>query len=314
MSVVKKKVILPTDNSEIDVQTDMQQQIIYRVADLAFEIQTPDAGRTRKLLDTFAPFEVQDADSLIFTFTGGAELVAPDTAPSEVVTEPYFPDRVYNVWTQPNGFLVELKDGDSHFLMEADRSWRHVRSTFSMTDMAEFSHLGGFIRTAYCMAALPHRAYRIHASVTELNGNALLFLGPSGTGKSTHSRLWREYVKGCSLLNDDEPIVRLSEDCKQAWIYGSPWSGKTPCYRNIRANIVAMVFLFQHPENILRKADALESVDFMMKSCSALRSDPESKQILFNLMLDTLSVVPMYRLDCRPDREAVSLTETLMPQ
>lgn len=78
MSVVKKKVILPTDNSEIDVQTDMQQQIIYKVADLAFEIQTPDAGRTRKLLDTFAPFEVQDADSLIFTFTGGAELVAPE--------------------------------------------------------------------------------------------------------------------------------------------------------------------------------------------------------------------------------------------
>ena len=63
-------------------------------------------------------------------------------------------------------------------------------------------------------------------------------MGKSGTGKSTHSRLWLENVPGATLLNDDNPIVRLT--LVGAIVYGSPWSGKTPCYKNESAPLAGV--------------------------------------------------------------------------
>ena len=64
----------------------------------------------------------------------------------------------------------------------------------------------------------------LHGSCIVYKGKAVLFLGESGTGKSTHTRLWRENIAGSKLLNDDSPIVRYEEG--GVWVYGSPWSGK----------------------------------------------------------------------------------------
>jgi serine kinase of HPr protein (carbohydrate metabolism regulator) len=64
------------------------------------------------------------------------------------------------------------------------------------------------------MASALFSTLKLHASVIEKEGRALLFLGKSGTGKSTHSRLWQQYVPGCSLLNDDEPVVRVNDEQK----------------------------------------------------------------------------------------------------
>ena len=68
-----------------------------------------------------------------------------------------------------------------------------------------------------------------HASVVSCHGKAYMFLGPSGTGKSTHSQLWIKHIEGSRLINDDNPVVRLQDDGR-VMVYGSPWSGKTPCY------------------------------------------------------------------------------------
>ena len=78
-------------------------------------------------------------------------------------------------------------------------------------------------------------------------GNGYAFLGKSGTGKSTHSQLWLRYLEGYELLNDDHPIIRLVND--EVIIYGSPWSGKTPCYKNKQARLKAVVRLEQASEN-----------------------------------------------------------------
>jgi energy-coupling factor transporter ATP-binding protein EcfA2 len=152
---------------------------------------------------------------------------------------------------------------------------------------------------------------KLHASVIEKEGRALLFLGKSGTGKSTHSRLWQQYVPGCSLLNDDEPVVRVN-DKQEVWVYGTPWSGKTPCYRNDEARVAAFVLLHQAPENRLTKLSAKEALFTLFASSSMLRSDVQHKNAVFATLAAILEQVPVYRLDCRPDREAVSLTETLL--
>ncbi len=93
------------------------------------------------------------------------------------------------------------------------------------------------------MTAANHQTIKIHASVIEKGGKALVFMGKSGTGKSTHSRNWLKFVPDCQLLNDDEPIIRVLND-GSVRVYGAPWSGSTPCYRNASAEVAAFVRLY----------------------------------------------------------------------
>ena len=81
----------------------------------------------------------------------------------------------------------------------------------------------------YGLMTLPYGTIAVHSSCIVYRDRAVLFLGESGTGKSTHTRLWREHVEGAFLLNDDSPVLRVEDDVVR--VYGSPWSGKTPCYR-----------------------------------------------------------------------------------
>jgi energy-coupling factor transporter ATP-binding protein EcfA2 len=161
------------------------------------------------------------------------------------------------------------------------------------------------------MASALFSTLKLHASVIEKEGRALLFLGKSGTGKSTHSRLWQQYVPGCSLLNDDEPVVRVNDE-HEVMVYGTPWSGKTPCYRNEKARVTAFVLLRQSPENRLTKLSVKEAFFTLFASSSMMRSDVHHKNAVFTTLAAILEHVPVYRLDCRPDREAVSLTESLL--
>lgn len=96
--------------------------------------------------------------------------------------------------------------------------------------------------TMFNIAALERRAVAVHSSVISLDGRAVLFLGESGTGKSTHTRLWREHIPGARLLNDDSPIIRIAPEgaaeaasapaadtipaLQGVLACGSPWSGK----------------------------------------------------------------------------------------
>ena len=114
--------------------------------------------------------------------------------------------------------------------------------------------------TMFNIAALERRAVAVHSSVISLDGRAVLFLGESGTGKSTHTRLWREHIPGARLLNDDSPIIRIAPEraaeaasipaadtipaLQGVFACGSPWSGKTPCYRNVSNPIAGIVRAF----------------------------------------------------------------------
>mgnify|MGYP003226810706 CR=1 FL=1 len=92
---------------------------------------------------------------------------------------------------------------------------------------------------AYGVATAPFKTIAIHTSTIVCQSKAILFLGESGTGKSTHTRLWRKNIQGAVLLNDDSPILRIIDG--EPWIYGSPWSGKTPCYKNESYPLAACV-------------------------------------------------------------------------
>lgn len=142
----------------------------------------------------------------------------------------------------------------------------------------------------------------IHASTVRHLGKANIFLGQSGTGKSTHSHLWLEHIEGAELLNDDNPVVAVENGVPM--VYGTPWSGKTPCYRNTSAQIRAIVRLEQAPENSISPNKGLSAFTAFVGSVSSIRWNRPIMDCINSTAEQIVLACGVYTLRCRPDREA----------
>jgi hypothetical protein len=147
-----------------------------------------------------------------------------------------------------------------------------------------------------------------HSSVVSYQGKAYMFLGKSGTGKSTHSQLWLKYIEGTELVNDDNPVVRIIDG--EARVYGSPWSGKTPCYRNVDYPIGGIVKLKQAPFNEIRRMKAVEAYVALAMSISGMRWNTKMGDGLHHTENLLTATVPVWHLSCLPDQNAAELCQT----
>ena len=159
----------------------------------------------------------------------------------------------------------------------------------------------------FAFAAAPHAALEMHASVVTHSGRGFLFLGKSGTGKSTHTRLWLEHISGTELLNDDNPVLRIVDGV--ARVYGSPWSGKTPCYKAQDAPIGAIVRLSQAPQNRIERLSTVQAYASVMASCSGFRPIRTLADAQHETLSQIAQLVPCYHLDCLPDADAARLCQ-----
>ncbi len=174
------------------------------------------------------------------------------------------------------------------------------------SECADISTLVFSLWFAYSMLSAASHLTFVHASSVVYKGRVVLFLGESGTGKSTHARLWKQSIPDSNLLNDDSPIISLSDG--HAEVYGSPWSGKTPCYHNLHFPLAAIVRLSQAPINSMRRLSVLESFAALQPSLPpALMQDDCFSDMLNGTVSDVVSIVPIYSLQCLPDIDAAIL-------
>lgn len=166
--------------------------------------------------------------------------------------------------------------------------------------------LSSMLRVLFAQSLLLHSGVSLHASCVVLCGRAYLFLGKSGTGKSTHARLWAETFPGCRLLNDDNPVLRFSPDGKLL-ACGTPWSGKTPCYLDECHPVAGIVRLRQAGTNRFTPLADEEAFAALLPSCSSLRADPRLQEALFTTLIRVAGQVPVGLMDCRPDAAAARL-------
>lgn len=160
---------------------------------------------------------------------------------------------------------------------------------------------------AVAMAGLPLRAVPVHSSVVVCDGRAVMCLGESGTGKSTHTRLWLENIPGTHLLNDDSPIVRCVGN--EVRVCGSPWSGKTHCYRAEQYPIAGLLRLEQRKENTIRRLGTVEAFAALQPSCPpSLAKDERCMDLLVQFISNVLQYVPAYRMGCLPNADAARLS------
>ena len=155
----------------------------------------------------------------------------------------------------------------------------------------------------FALATADKDTLLFHAAVVSHEGRGYMFLGPSGTGKSTHARLWLQHIEGTELVNDDNPVVRGNR------VYGSPWSGKTPCYRNVSYPLGGIVLLSQAPYNKITRLGGLQAYAALVMSISGKRWDARIADGLHEAENKLVSHVPMWHLECLPDGAAAELCQ-----
>ncbi len=182
----------------------------------------------------------------------------------------------------------------------ADKSFRSAK--LSIWGSPKFS-IDNAMMLLYAFASAPYAALEMHASVIAHEGRGYLFLAKSGTGKSTQSRMWLRCIEGAKLLNDDNPIVRIMPD-GSVLVFGSPWSGKTPCYRNESYPVGAFVRIRRCSENRMTRLGVIEAYASLYSSCSGFKPDARMGDALHRSIEVAVSKVPCFVLDCLPDEDA----------
>ncbi len=158
----------------------------------------------------------------------------------------------------------------------------------------------------YAMVTADKRTVLFHAAVVSHEGRGYMFIGPSGTGKSTHAGLWRQAIPGAELVNDDNPVVRIDEDGR-AKVYGSPWSGKTPCYRNVGYPLGGVVALSQAPRNKIWRLNGINAYAALLTGISGKRWDRRIADGLHETEIELTESVPVWRMECMPDEAAAKI-------
>lgn len=163
---------------------------------------------------------------------------------------------------------------------------------------------------AYSFATLPHKTLLIHSSVIMKEGRAVMCLGESGTGKSTHTRLWLENVEGTERLNDDGPVVRVMADGKVR-VFGSPWSGKGAVYRQENCPIAGFLRLSQAPENRIARLSRIAAFGALLPSTlPTLQKEERTLDQICGALSEMILRVPTYALACLPNADAARLSYT----
>ena len=161
----------------------------------------------------------------------------------------------------------------------------------------------------FAFRTAPMMTLEMHAAVVVRDeAKGYLFLGHSGTGKSTHARQWLAAFDDAWLLNDDNPILRVMED-GEVRVYGSPWSGKTPCYKNAYARVGGIVKLSQAPHNKIRTISLPEAYAYMLSSASGMKMDRHMADCMYESIKYVITHVKCYHLDCLPNTEAAEVAQ-----
>ncbi|TDS13802.1 hypothetical protein [Sphingobacterium paludis] len=305
------------DSDTTTTQTREKVSLYYEIANLVMRVSLPQTISPDEVLPSFAPFlRDKDLGRMISTVAIQFGSLEDDVTSTKLLSEESL------VW----GDHFQFRESDAYYYTilragHGERAWT-MRSTkdFSRNEiyaveqeMYTTTVLPWLLMVTFAQAALPYDTVLIHASVVERAGQGVAFLGKSGTGKSTHSRLWLTTLADFQLLNDDNPALRIAED-NTIWIYGTPWSGKTPCYRDLGVRLQAVVRLTQAKTNSFAWKKGKEALITMLPSGSALRWNSGLFAAMTSIFQRVQEHVAIGNLHCLPNAEAAEICYTAVEQ
>lgn len=149
-----------------------------------------------------------------------------------------------------------------------------------------------------------------HGSVIAVDGEGYLFTAKSGTGKSTHTRLWREMLGDRAvMINDDKPFLRITPD--EIYVYGSPWNGKHHLGSNIDVPLKAICILERGVQNEIRRISPKEAVGMLLQQSNRPKR-PTLLPKYMDLLESVANIAAFYRLKCNTEPEAAEISYRAM--
>ena len=148
----------------------------------------------------------------------------------------------------------------------------------------------------------------VHGNTVAVDGQAYLFTAKCGTGKSTHTRLWRQaFGERAVMVNDDKPFLRFTGQGVLAC--GSPWSGKHGLDTNITVPLKGICLLERGPEPMIRRAQPRELLPMLLHQTYCPPSCRRQHAALVTALADT---VPLWQMACtREIQSALTAWETM---
>ena len=205
-------------------------------------------------------------------------------------------------WDMPTGAMRRFfADGDA-----ADRT-PDLKLTFTHSEEEE-----DWLRLHRLLseALIDRDVLLFHASAVALDGEGYAFTAPSGTGKSTHSALWKScFGDRLSYVNDDKPFLVFRGN--QVYVAGSPWMGKHGLGGNVTVPLRGIAVLKQAVENRISKLDPVEAYTALLQQVFLPPTRERTEKVL-SLLERAVTGVPCYRLECTPDARAVETASAAM--
>lgn len=298
----------------------MTESHLYRIAEFYISIEFYESALNgTHLIPSFQPFEQQGGrygfKNLLFSLSvddslspipkGKRERIRDfDTGNGHIIV-----DQI-----RDEGYQYIIKDLSGHncCLLQTNRDFTISQCALNGNFGMRSYGLSNALMLIFAFRGSHQKALLIHASLVRQGIYGYPFVAKSGTGKSTHVNLWMKNVPGCDLMNDDNPIIRIIEG--RAYIYGSPWSGKTPCYRDVKARLGAITRIDRATSNKIEKLRPIEAFASLLPTCSSMKWDKPIFDNICNIISEIIGMTDIYTLHCRPDNEAAILCHNTISQ
>lgn len=286
---------------------------LYKVAGHLFSIGADsDSMLWEAMEESYGPFRVSDASdgALLFEIQVKQSV---DIEPGELLYSDH--DRIQegfialDVYKSQEGYtfiLTQPRSSEPNGKLFVSGDYSSAVVALSGSPIEQWLTFNTAVDFCFLLATACHDTLLTHASAIVHEGKAYLFLGKSGTGKSTHSRMWLSAVLGSVLMNDDHPVIRISEDGIPV-AYGSPWSGKTKCYKNMSAPLGGIVRISRAPHNKAVRQSPLQGYASLMTSCSGMTWVKELADGKDRALQAVVSKVPCWVMECLPDEDAAKV-------
>ena len=280
----------------------------FRIANLDITIRFADTSvNSMTLLPSFIPFrQEEEATKPLFTLT-----VDDSTRPvkQKSLVKDFDTGNghtlVYQLEQGGYQYIIRDLNGSNCCLLICNDDFSNCQCALNGNWCMRTFGLNNALMLVFAFAGAAKGALLVHASTIMKGDYGYPFIAESGTGKSTHTSLWLRFIDDCSLMNDDNPVIRIEDGTP--YIYGSPWSGKTPCYRNVRALLGAVTRIERAPKNSIERLPVVKAFASVLPSCSTMMWDKSIYDHVCNAVTRIIETTPVYTLHCLPDAEAAQI-------
>lgn len=157
-----------------------------------------------------------------------------------------------------------------------------------------------------CRCLLDKNILLFHGSVVSVDGVGYLFTAKSGTGKSTHTKYWREYFKDRAIMvNDDKPLLEIKDN--KVCVYGTPWDGKHRLSTNVCVPLKAICILNRGNENTIASIDKKDAYAMLLQQVNRPVGDVLSMTKTLELVDQLSECVEFYSMYCTMDIDAARI-------